>query len=68
MEVLKISAKTDPKKAAGALAEVLESTEKQNYRLLGPVAVNQATKAIAIARGFLAPNGIDIVCIQDLPM
>jgi len=37
MEVLKISAKTDPKKAAGALAEVIRSTEKQNYRLLGPV-------------------------------
>jgi len=63
MEVLKISAKTDPKKAAGALAEVIRKHGEAELQAIGAGAVNQATKAIAIARGFLAPNGIDIVCM-----
>ncbi len=30
---------------------------------VGAGAVNQAIKAIAIARGFVAPSGIDLVCV-----
>jgi stage V sporulation protein S len=30
---------------------------------VGAGAVNQAVKAIAICRGFVAPNGLDLVCI-----
>lgn len=30
---------------------------------VGAAAVNQAIKAIAIARGYVAPNGIDLVCV-----
>ena len=35
----------------------------QKYKLVGAGAINQAVKAIAIARGFVAPSGIDLVCI-----
>ena len=56
MEILKVSAKSNPNSVAGALAGVLR--EKG-----GAGALNQAIKATAIARGFVAPGGIDLVCI-----
>ena len=30
---------------------------------IGAGALNQAIKAIAIARGFVAPSGVDLICI-----
>ena len=32
-------------------------------RAIGAGAVNQAIKAMAIARGFVAPSGLDLICI-----
>jgi stage V sporulation protein S len=36
-----------------------------DVRAIGASAVNQAVKAVAIARGYLMPEGIDIVCIPS---
>ena len=63
MEVLKVSAKSNPKSVAGALAAVLREKGSAEIQAVGAGAVNQAIKAIAITRGFVAPNGIDLVCI-----
>jgi len=63
MEVLKVSAKSNPKSVAGALAAVLRERGLAEIQAVGAGAVNQAIKAIAITRGFVAPNGIDLVCI-----
>ncbi|MBC7341746.1 MAG: stage V sporulation protein S [Clostridia bacterium] len=63
MEVLKVSARSNPKSVAGALAAVFRSTGKAEIQAVGAGAVNQAVKAIAIARGFIAPNGVDLVMI-----
>lgn len=63
MEVLKVSAKSNPKSVAGALAAVFRQHGKVEIQAVGAGAVNQAVKAIAIARGFIAPNGIDIVMV-----
>lgn len=63
MEVLKVSASSKPKSVAGALAAVLREAGSAEVQAVGAGAVNQAVKAIAIARGFVAPNGIDLVCI-----
>lgn len=52
MEVLRVSTKSNPNSVAGALAGVLR--EKGTAEL-------QAVKAVAIARGFVAPSGIDLV-------
>lgn len=62
-EVLKVSADSKPKAVAGALAAVLRERGMVELQAIGAGAVNQAVKAIAIARGFVAPNGIDIVAI-----
>lgn len=63
MEVLKVSAHSNPKSVAGALAAVLRDKGSAEVQAVGAGAVNQAIKAVAIARGFVAPNGIDLVAI-----
>ncbi|HEV8354414.1 MAG TPA: stage V sporulation protein S [bacterium] len=62
-EVLKVSADSKPKAVAGALAAVLRDKGVVELQAIGAGAVNQAVKAIAITRGFVAPNGIDLVAI-----
>lgn len=63
MEVLKVSAQSQPKSVAGALAAVLRENSTAEVQAVGAGAVNQAVKAIAITRGFVAPNGIDLVVV-----
>lgn len=63
MEVLKVSAQSQPKSVAGALAAVLRDNDSAEVQAVGAGAVNQAVKAIAITRGFVAPNGIDLVVV-----
>jgi stage V sporulation protein S len=63
MEILKVSAQSQPKAVAGALAAVLRERATAEVQAVGAGAVNQAVKAIAITRGFVAPNGIDLVVI-----
>lgn len=63
MEVLKVSAQSNPKSVAGALAAVLRDKGSAEVQAVGAGAVNQAVKAIAISRGFVAPNGIDLIAI-----
>lgn len=63
MDLLKVSAASKPKMVAGALAAVVREKGEVEIQAVGAAAVNQAVKAIAIARGYVAPNGIDLVCV-----
>ena len=63
MEVLKIAAKSNSKSVAGAIASLIEKNEKVAMHAVGAAAINQAVKAIAIARGFVAAHGIDLVTV-----
>lgn len=63
MEVLKVSTKSNPNSVAGALAAIIKEKNIVEIQAVGAGAINQAIKAIAIARGFVAPSGKDIVCI-----
>jgi len=63
MEILKVSSKSRPKAVAGALATVVERDKKVVIHAIGAGAVNQAVKAIAIARGFVAPRGMDLIVV-----
>lgn len=63
MTILKVSAKSSPNSVAGALAGVLRESGTAEMQAIGAGAINQAIKAVAIARGFVAPSGIDLVCI-----
>ena len=63
MEVLKISSKSNPNSVAGAIAGLVKETTKAEMQAIGAGALNQAIKAVAIARGFVAPSGVDLICI-----
>jgi stage V sporulation protein S len=63
MALLKVSSRSNPTSVAGALTRVLKEDKKVEMQVIGAGALNQAVKAIAIARGYVAPSGIDLVCI-----
>lgn len=63
MEILKVSTKSNPNSVAGAMAAMLKETNMIEMQAIGAGALNQAIKAIAIVRGFVAPTGVDLVCI-----
>jgi stage V sporulation protein S len=64
-EVLKVSAKSRPSAVAGAIAGVVREARRAEVQAIGAGATNQAIKAIAIARDYLAEDGIDMVCIPE---
>ncbi|WP_195984768.1 stage V sporulation protein S [Clostridium sp. D33t1_170424_F3] len=63
MEPLKVSSKSAPNAVAGAIAGVIRESGAAEIQAVGAGAANQAIKAVAIARGYLAPAGIDLICI-----
>jgi stage V sporulation protein S len=63
VEVLKVSSHSNPNSVAGALAGVIREQGKAEIQTVGAGALNQAVKAIAIARGFVAPSGVDLICV-----
>ncbi len=65
METLKVSAHSKTKALAGAIAGVIRSDGAVELQAIGAGAVNQAIKAIAIARGYVAPNGINLVFVPS---
>ena len=62
MDFLKVSSKSSPASVAGAIAGLIKDGNPVRMQSVGAGAVNQAVKAIAIARGYLIPVGIDISC------
>ncbi len=57
MEILKVSSKSNPSKVAGAIANTIRTAGKVEIQTIGAGSLNQAVKAVAIARGFVAPSG-----------
>jgi stage V sporulation protein S len=61
-EVVKVSSKSSPNAVAGALAAVVRSDGRVEIQVVGAGALNQAIKAIAIARTYLGSSGLDLSC------
>lgn len=61
-ETLKVSSKSNPNGVAGAIANVIRDGKSVEIQAVGAGALNQAIKALAIARGFVIPSGYDIIC------
>lgn len=61
--MLKVSTKSNPNSVAGAITALIKENKQVEIQGIGAGALNQAVKAVAIARGFVAPMGIDLVCI-----
>ena len=65
MEIIKVSSKSNPNKVAGAIASIYRNSGELEIQTIGAGALNQAIKAIAIARGFVAPSGDNLVVIPS---
>ena len=63
VETLKVSSKSNPNSVAGAMAGVVRQSGSVEVQVVGAGALNQAIKAIAIARGYVAPSGVDLICV-----
>ena len=63
MEILKVSSKSNSSKVAGAIANIFREKGSVEIQTIGAGSLNQAIKAVCIARGFVAPSGVNLVCI-----
>jgi len=65
MDIIKVASSSRSTAVAGAIAGVMREREQVDVQAIGAGAVNQAIKAVTIARGYLELDGIDIVCIPS---
>lgn len=63
MEILKVSSKSNPSKVAGAIANIFRENGIVEIQTVGAGSLNQAIKAVAIARGFVAPSGNNLIIV-----
>ncbi len=62
MELLKVSARSSPNSVAGAMAGAVRQSGAVDVQVVGAGALNQAIKALVVARGFVRDSGLDLVC------
>ncbi len=65
MDLIKVAASSRSTAVAGAIAGVMREQRQVDVQAIGASAVNQAVKAVTIARGYLEEDGIDIICIPQ---
>lgn len=65
MEIIKVSANSRTSAVAGAIAGVVREHQRAEVQAIGAGAVNQAVKALVLATGYLAGDGIHVVCVPE---
>jgi stage V sporulation protein S len=65
MNVIKVSANSRTAAVAGAIAGVMRESQQAEVQSIGAGAVNQAVKAIILAKGYLVNDGMNIVCTPE---
>ncbi|HAL17888.1 MAG TPA: stage V sporulation protein S [Anaerolineaceae bacterium] len=65
MDVIKVKANSRTAAVAGAIAGVMREHKHAEVQAIGAGAVNQAVKALVLARGYLAEDGIPIICFPE---
>ena len=65
MNIIKVSAGSRTSAVAGAIAGVVREHNHAEVQAIGAGAVNQAVKAVAIARGYLQEDGLHVVCLPE---
>jgi stage V sporulation protein S len=65
MNVIKVSSESRTSAVAGAVAGVVREHGRAEVQAIGAGAVNQAVQAVAIARGYLQEDGIEVVCLPE---
>lgn len=62
-DIVKVSGSSNPQSVGSIVARAVIAGQSPKMRAIGASAVNQAVKSCAIARGFVAPRGIDLCFI-----
>jgi stage V sporulation protein S len=65
MDIIKVSGKSRTSAVAGAIAGVVREHKRAEVQAIGASAVNQAVKALALAKSYLVEDGINIVFIPE---
>jgi len=65
MDVIKVKATSRTAAVAGAIAGVVREHKRAEVQAIGAGAVNQAVKALVLAKGYLAEDGISVVAIPE---
>lgn len=65
MDVIKVSGTSRTSAVAGAIAGVVREHKRAEVQAIGASAINQAVKALVLARGYLETDGINIVCMPE---
>jgi stage V sporulation protein S len=65
MDIIKVSGTSRTSAVAGAIAGVVRENKRAEVQAIGASAINQAVKAMALARGYLANDGLDIIFIPE---
>ena len=65
IDIIKVAATSRTSAVAGAIAGIIREHKHADVQAIGASAVNQSVKALALARGYLAEDGIDIVCVPQ---
>jgi len=65
MDIIKVSANSRTSAVAGAIAGIVRENRHAEVQAIGAGAVNQAMKALVLARGYLKEDGIEIVCVPE---
>ena len=65
VDIIKVSATSRTSAVAGAIAGIFREQEHANVQAIGASAVNQAVKAVALARNYLTEDGYNIICIPE---
>ena len=65
MTVIKVSARSRTAAVAGAIAGVMRENQTAEVQAIGAGAVNQAVKAIIIAKRYMAEEGVNLMCIPS---
>lgn len=65
MDVIKVSGSSRTSAVAGAIAGVFRENKRADVQAIGAGAVNQAVKAVIVARGYLKEDGYDVICMPE---
>ncbi|HSO27691.1 MAG TPA: stage V sporulation protein S [Anaerolineales bacterium] len=61
MDIIKVSGTSRTSAVAGAIAGVFREHKHAEVQAIGAIAVNQAVKALALAKGYLREDGYEVI-------
>ena len=65
MNIIKVSGTSRTSAVAGAIAGVFRENKRAEVQAIGAIAVNQAVKALVLAKGYLKEDGFDIIFMPE---